>query len=75
MTEAYKKLEARFHRMSVLSGIGGMLHWDMAVIMPDGGADARSEQLATLSVLENELINAPDLGLSLIHISEPTRPY
>ncbi|MBO6578705.1 carboxypeptidase M32 [Thalassospira sp.] len=62
MTEAYKKLEARFHRMSVLSGIGGMLHWDMAVIMPDGGADARSEQLATLSVLENELINAPDLG-------------
>ncbi|KJE35648.1 peptidase M32 [Thalassospira sp. HJ] len=62
MTEAYKQLEARFHRMSVLSGIGGMLHWDMAVIMPGGGADARSEQLATLSVLENELINAPDLG-------------
>jgi carboxypeptidase Taq len=62
MTEAYKKLESRFHRMSVLSGIGGMLHWDMAVIMPDGGADARSEQLATLSVLENELINAPDLS-------------
>lgn len=62
MTEAYKKLESRFHRMSVLSGIGGMLHWDMAVIMPGGGADARSEQLATLSVLENELINAPDLG-------------
>ena len=61
MTEAYKKLESRFHRMSVLSGIGGMLHWDMAVIMPGGGADARSEQLATLSVLENELINAPDL--------------
>ena len=72
MTEAYKKLEARFHRMSVLSGIGGMLHWDMAVIMPDGGADARSEQLATLSVLENELINAPDLG-DLISSAESER--
>ncbi|MBP3124996.1 carboxypeptidase M32 [Thalassospira sp. ER-Se-21-Dark] len=72
MTEAYKKLEARFHRMSVLSGIGGMLHWDMAVIMPDGGADARSEQLATLSVLENELINALDLG-DLISSAESER--
>lgn len=62
MTKAYKTLEARFHRMNVLSGIGGMLHWDMAAIMPDGGANARSEQLATLSVLGNELINAPDMG-------------
>ena len=62
MTTAYKKLETRFHRMSVLSDISRMLHWDMAVIMPDGGANARSEQLATLSVIENELINTPDLG-------------
>ncbi|WP_430474147.1 carboxypeptidase M32 [Thalassospira lucentensis] len=62
MTQAYEKLEARFRRMSVLSNIGEMLHWDMAAIMPDGGADARSEQLATLSVLHNELVNAPEMG-------------
>ncbi|MHC8491989.1 carboxypeptidase M32 [Thalassospira sp. SM2505] len=62
MTEAYKKLEARFHRMGVLSDAGQMLHWDMAAIMPEGGAEARSEQLATLSVLENELMNAPEMG-------------
>ncbi|MCC9620725.1 carboxypeptidase M32 [Thalassospira sp. MA62] len=62
MSNAYKTLEARFRRMNVLSDIGGMLHWDMAAIMPSGGADARSEQLATLSVLNNELINAPDMG-------------
>ena len=45
MTKAYKTLETRFRRMNVLSDIGSMLHWDMAAIMPDGGADARSEQL------------------------------
>lgn len=62
MTKAYKTLETRFRRMNVLSDIGSMLHWDMAAIMPDGGANARSEQLATLDVMENELINAADLG-------------
>ncbi|MBX2831856.1 MAG: carboxypeptidase M32 [Rhodospirillales bacterium] len=62
MTQAYKKLETLFSRMNVLSDIGGMLHWDMAAIMPNGGAEARSEQLATLSVLNNELINAPEMG-------------
>lgn len=62
MTEAYKKLEARFRRMNVLADIGKMLHWDMAAMMPSGGAEARSEQLASLSVVTNELIHAPDLG-------------
>ena len=62
MTKAYQQLEARFRRMNVLSDVSGMLHWDMAAIMPNGGAEARSEQLATLSVLNNELINAPDMG-------------
>lgn len=42
MTDAYKSLEARFRRINVLSDIGGMLHWDMAAMMPNGGANARS---------------------------------
>lgn len=62
MTTAYKTLETRFRRMNILSDIGGMLHWDMAAIMPAGGANARSDQLATLDVMGNELINAPDMG-------------
>ena len=62
MTDAYKSLEARFRRINVLSDIGGMLHWDMAAMMPNGGANARSGQLATLDVMANELVNAPDMG-------------
>lgn len=72
MTDAYKKLEARFHRMDVLSDVSQMLHWDMAAIMPDGGAEARSEQLATISVLENNMINAPELGDLIAQAGEET---
>ncbi|RCK47095.1 peptidase M32 [Thalassospira profundimaris] len=56
MTKAYLALESRFRRMNVLADIGGMLHWDMATMMPDGAAPSRSEQLATLDVMSNELI-------------------
>lgn len=59
---AYKALERRFHRLSVLGGVGGILHWDQSVMMPDGGAEARGEQLATLSVLSHELLTAPDMA-------------
>ncbi|AUG54145.1 carboxypeptidase M32 [Thalassospira marina] len=56
MTKAYLALESRFRRMNILADIGGMLHWDMATMMPDGAAESRSEQLATLDVMSNELI-------------------
>jgi len=52
---AYEKLVARFKKKSALSGASAILHWDSAVMMPDGGADARAEQLATLGVLLHEL--------------------
>ena len=59
---AYTALERRFHRLSVLDGIGGILGWDMSVIMPDGGAEARGEQIATLDVLTHEMLTAPDMA-------------
>lgn len=58
-TPATDALEARFRRLSALSGASGMLGWDQHVLMPSGGAEARAEQLATLSVLRHELLTAP----------------
>ncbi|MEH6402269.1 MAG: carboxypeptidase M32 [Sneathiella sp.] len=52
---AYEKLVARFKKKSALSGASAILHWDSAVMMPDGGAEARAEQLATLDVILHEL--------------------
>ncbi len=58
---AYLNLEARFRRLGVLGGVEQVLHWDRAVMMPPGGAEARSDQIAELSQLEHELLTAPDM--------------
>jgi carboxypeptidase Taq len=59
---AYAMLEQKFARVSALSGATAMLQWDSAVIMPDGGSGARSEQLATLGVLAHEMLTNPTIG-------------
>ncbi|MBT6094005.1 MAG: carboxypeptidase M32 [Rhodospirillaceae bacterium] len=59
---AYSQLESRFRRMALLSEAAGVLHWDAAAIMPDGGAPARSEQLAELKAVVHGLMTAPDMG-------------
>ena len=53
---AYSDLEARFRRMSALGEAAGVLHWDRAVLMPEGGAEARSDQLAALAMTRHEMI-------------------
>jgi carboxypeptidase Taq len=53
---AYHELERRFRRMANLDGAASVLHWDWATMMPAGGADARAEQLAELSLIRHELL-------------------
>ena len=55
----YHQLEDRFRKMDALSGALSMLHWDMAAMMPPGGADSRAEQLATLTALIHSQITDP----------------
>lgn len=52
-------LEKRFARLSAIGGAIGILGWDTQTMMPDGAADARAEQTATLSVLAHELLTDP----------------
>ena len=47
--KAYGELEDRFATMSHIGGALAVLHWDSATMMPPGGADARNNQIATLS--------------------------
>jgi carboxypeptidase Taq len=60
--KAYKRLEKQFRRISAINGALAMLGWDQATMMPEGGVRARSEQMATLSVLRHEWITDPQLG-------------
>ncbi|HYG85516.1 MAG TPA: carboxypeptidase M32 [Azospirillum sp.] len=59
---AYQDLERRFARMAAIGDALGILGWDTQTMMPDGAADGRAEQTATLSVLAHELITAPEVG-------------
>jgi carboxypeptidase Taq len=66
---AYQELERRYARVGKLRDAAGVLHWDMSVMMPPGGAEARAEQLATLEGLAHELQTDPALSDLLEEVS------
>ncbi len=69
MRAPYEKLRGRFARLADLNGAAAMLHWDAAAVMPTGGASARAEQLATLSLLAHELLCQNEVA-DLLHQAE-----
>lgn len=62
MTTAYAQLETRFRRLNLVGEASGLLQWDMAAIMPDGGADVRGDQLAALKVVAHEMLVDPAMA-------------
>ena len=62
MTTAYEELETRFRRMAALGEAAGVLHWDMATLMPAGGAGARTEQLTALELTSHEMMTDPRMA-------------
>jgi carboxypeptidase Taq len=58
----YQQLEKRFRRLGALQEASGVLQWDSAVLMPEGGAGARAEQLATMKVVCHEILTEPAMG-------------
>ena len=59
---SYAQLERRFERVYLLRDAGNVLQWDMATMMPRGGAVARAEQLAMLKVVGHELMTDPAMA-------------
>lgn len=59
---SYAALEAHCGRIQRIEDAMGMLQWDMAAMMPRGGAAARTEQMAALSVVRHELATDARIG-------------
>ncbi|MCW5700327.1 MAG: carboxypeptidase M32 [Rhodospirillales bacterium] len=59
---AYAQLEELFGKVQALGDAEGMLHWDLATMMPKGGAEARAEQLAVLATVRHSMLAAPETG-------------
>jgi carboxypeptidase Taq len=59
---AYASLEQRYRRLNLVRDALGVLQWDMAAMMPAGGADVRGDQLATLKVIAHEMLTDPAMA-------------
>ena len=59
---SYEQLHSRFERIATLREALGVLHWDLQTMMPKGGAEARSNQLAALEVICHELLVDERMG-------------
>lgn len=62
MPTAYDQLTHHFRTLNHLGGALAMLHWDNAAIMPDGGAAARADHIATLVSLSHSMLKKPEVG-------------
>ena len=73
--DVYRELEARYRQIGALREAAGMLHWDMAVMMPPGGADGRAEQLAALKQVTHRMESDPVLGELLDQADRGADPW
>jgi carboxypeptidase Taq len=73
----YDELLHRFRRLHALGGAISVLGWDQATMMPEGGSDARAEQLAILSVIRHEILTDPGLAdlLAEARAKPPADPW
>ncbi|HTH16194.1 MAG TPA: carboxypeptidase M32, partial [Magnetospirillum sp.] len=59
---ALHRLEALYRKVSIIGDTLSVLHWDMSTMMPEGGAEARADQLALLKTMSHELITQPGMA-------------
>lgn len=57
MINSYKKLKEIFRQASIASDIEGILHWDMATMMPKNARLQRSDQLSFMATFKHSLLS------------------
>ena len=59
---SYDELRERLGRIHDLSRAASLLAWDERTMMPEAGAESRSEQLATLARVRHEMFTDEEIG-------------
>lgn len=75
MQQKLEILQAKLKEVKHLRDIEALLGWDQQVLMPPGGAEARAEQMATLSKMAHELFVADEIGILLEELAQAQFPY
>ena len=60
--QAYLALEKKFADAHHLNDAFSFLHWDYEVMMPQGGAQSRGEQLAVLSRIQHQILTENEVS-------------
>lgn len=75
MQEKLETLKAKLKDIKNLQAAEALLGWDQQVYMPPGGAEARADQLATLSKISHEMFTTDEIGLLLSDLAGADFPY
>jgi carboxypeptidase Taq len=60
--KSYIKLANKFEEISNLNGTLEILHWDNAVIMPEGSSNDRARQFATINSLIHQIMTSSEVS-------------
>ncbi len=69
-SETYEAFLDRIRRVTTLQDAAGVLRWDQEVMMPEGGTQARSTQLATMSAVRHDLLTESDMAQWIATLDE-----
>jgi carboxypeptidase Taq len=58
--KSYDQLRAHLSRIQDLNSAAAVLEWDLETYMPEGSAEARAQQIATLRQMAHEMLVADD---------------
>jgi len=75
LKEKLDSLKTKLKDIKNLQGAEAVLGWDQMVYMPPGGAEARAEQLATLSRIAHDMFVSDDIGVLLDDLADASFPY
>jgi carboxypeptidase Taq len=68
--QAYTSLSHQFGRLRAVNDAAGILGWDSQTLMPDGAAEGRADQLATLRGIAHDILVAPGTADTLADAEE-----
>src|ERR671919_460857 len=65
MDSAWDRLQPRFRELRDLTSATALLYWDLHVMMPSGGSEARARAVATMRGLLHQRMTDPAIGETL----------
>ena len=68
MSEKLEQLKSLLAEVADLNATQALLNWDQQTYMPQGGNDARSNQLATIGKISHQKFTSDEIGILLAAI-------